>query len=65
MTKITRTKFESLISDLVASMIKTVESVLTDAGLSKSDINEVVMVGGSRRVSLVYEEMKKFFGKEQ
>ena len=63
-TKITRAKFESLISDLVASTIKTVESVLKDAGLSKSDINEVVMVGGSTRVPLVQEEMKKFFGKE-
>ncbi len=63
-TKITRAKFESLIGDLVASTIKTVESVLKDAGLSKSDINEVVMVGGSTRVPLVQEEMKKFFAKE-
>jgi len=63
-TKITRAKFESLISDLVASTIKTVEAVLSDAGLSKSEINEVVMVGGSTRVPLVQEEMKKFFGKE-
>ena len=63
-TKITRAKFESLIGDLVASTIKTVENVIRDAGLSKSDINEVVMVGGSTRVPLVQEEMKKFFGKE-
>jgi len=63
-TKITRAKFESLIGDLVASTIKTVESVLKDAGLSKSDISEIVMVGGSTRVPLVQEEMKKFFGKE-
>lgn len=63
-TKITRAKFESLISDLVASTIKTVQAVLKDAGLSTSDINEVVMVGGSTRVPLVQEEMKKFFGKE-
>jgi len=63
-TKITRAKFESLIGDLVASTIKTVEGVLKDAGLSKSDINEIVMVGGSTRVPLVQEEMKKFFGKE-
>ncbi len=63
-TKITRAKFESLISDLVASTIKTVENVIRDAGLSKSDINEVVMVGGSTRVPLVQEEMKKFFGKD-
>ncbi len=63
-TKITRAKFESLISDLVASTIKTVEGVLKDAGLSKSDINEIVMVGGSTRIPLVQEEMKKFFGKD-
>jgi len=63
-TKITRAKFESLIGDLVASTIKTVESVLKDAGLSKSDINELVMVGGSTRIPLVQEEMKKFFAKE-
>jgi molecular chaperone DnaK len=63
-TKITRAKFESLISDLVSSTIKTVEAVLKDAGLGKSDINEIVMVGGSTRVPLVQEEMKKFFGKD-
>ncbi|MBT8349335.1 MAG: molecular chaperone DnaK [Sulfurovum sp.] len=63
-TKITRAKFESLIGDLVASTIKTVQGVLKDAGLSTSDIHEVVMVGGSTRVPLVQEEMKKFFGKE-
>ncbi len=62
--KITRAKFESLISDLVASTIKTVQGVLKDADLSTSDIAEVVMVGGSTRVPLVQEEMKKFFGKE-
>ncbi len=63
-TKITRAKFESLIGDLVASTIKTVQGVLKDAGLNTSDINEVVMVGGSTRVPLVQEEMKKFFAKE-
>ncbi len=63
-TKITRAKFESLIGDLVTSTIKTVEGVLKDAGLGKSDINEIVMVGGSTRVPLVQEEMKKFFGKD-
>lgn len=62
--KITRAKFESLISDLVAGTIKTIEAVLKDAGLNKSQINEVVMVGGSTRVPLVQEEVKKFFGKE-
>jgi len=63
-TKITRAKFESLIGDLVTSTIKTVQGVLKDAGLSTSDISEIVMVGGSTRIPLVQEEMKKFFGKE-
>ena len=63
-TKITRAKFESLIGALVSSTIKTVQNVLKDAGLSTSDINEIVMVGGSTRIPLVQEEMKKFFGKE-
>jgi len=63
-TKITRAKFESLIGDLVASTITTVQGVLKDAGLSTSEINEIVMVGGSTRIPLVQEEMKKFFGKE-
>ncbi len=62
--KITRAKFESLISDLVANTIKTIAAVLKDAGLKPSEINEVVMVGGSTRVPLVQEEVKKFFGKE-
>ena len=62
--KITRAKFESLIGDLVASTIKTVQGVLKDAGINTSDINEIVMVGGSTRIPLVQEEMKKFFGKE-
>ncbi|MFT7823656.1 MAG: molecular chaperone DnaK [Sulfurimonas sp.] len=63
-TKITRAKFESLISDLVKSTITTVQNVLKDADLGTSDIAEIVMVGGSTRVPLVQEEMKKFFGKE-
>ncbi|MFK5975525.1 MAG: molecular chaperone DnaK [Sulfurovum sp.] len=63
-TKITRAKFESLIGDLVTSTIKTVQGVLKDADLSTSDINEIVMVGGSTRIPLVQEEMKKFFGQD-
>ncbi|CUV65918.1 chaperone Hsp70 (heat shock protein 70) [Sulfurovum sp. enrichment culture clone C5] len=63
-TKVTRAKFESLISDLVANTIKTIENVLKDAGVKKGDINEIVMVGGSTRVPLVQEEVKKFFGKD-
>ncbi len=63
-TKITRAKFESLISDLVDSTIKTIASVLKDAGVSKASVKEIVMVGGSTRVPLVQEEVNKFFGKE-
>ncbi len=63
-TKITRAKFESLIADLVESTITTIESVLSDAGLSKSDVKEVVMVGGSTRVPLVQEKVKAYFNKE-
>ncbi|MEA3418147.1 MAG: Hsp70 family protein, partial [Campylobacterota bacterium] len=62
--KITRAKFESLISDLVDETIKTIASVLKDAGVSKADIKEIVMVGGSTRVPLVQEDVKKFFGKD-
>ncbi len=62
--KITRAKFESLIEDLVASTIGTIKKVLSDADVTTSDINEVVMVGGSTRVPLVQEEVQKFFGKE-
>jgi len=62
--KITRAKFESLISDLVASTIKTIAGVIKDAGVKKEDISEIVMVGGSTRIPLVQEEVKKFFGKD-
>jgi len=62
--KITRAKFESLISDLIDETITTISSVLKDSGLSKADIKEIVMVGGSTRIPLVQEEVKKFFGKD-
>ncbi len=62
--KITKAKFEALIEDLVASTIKTIKGVLADADVSTSDINEVVMVGGSTRVPLVQEQVQAFFGKE-
>ncbi len=63
-TKITRAKFESLIADLVEKTITTIDQVLKDAGLSKNDVKEVVMVGGSTRVPLVQEKVKAYFGKE-
>jgi len=62
--KITRAKFEALIEDLVEKTITKIDEVLKDSGLSKSEIKEVVMVGGSTRVPLVQEKVKAFFGKE-
>ncbi|NPA61818.1 MAG: molecular chaperone DnaK [Epsilonproteobacteria bacterium] len=62
--KLTRAKFESLIEDLVEETIDTLKEVINDAGLSKGDINEIVMVGGSTRVPLVQQKVKNFFGKE-
>ena len=62
--KLTRAKFESLIEDLVEKTITKVGEVLKESGLSKSDIKEVIMVGGSTRVPLVQEKLKAFFGKD-
>ena len=61
---ITRAKFESMIESLVAETIGTLKKVVKDADLNISDIKEIVMVGGSTRVPLVQEEVKKVFGKE-
>ena len=62
--KLTRAKFEGMIDSLVSETITKINEVTKDAGLNKSDIKEVVMVGGSTRVPLVQEEVKKAFGKE-
>lgn len=62
--KITRGKFESLIDDLIEQTIKTIGEVIKDAGLDKSDIAEVVMVGGSTRIPKVQQRVKEFVGKE-
>lgn len=62
--KLTRAKFESLIDDLIDETISKIDFVIKDAGLSKSDISEVVMVGGSTRVPKVQERVKDFIGKE-
>ncbi len=62
--KITRAKFESLIEDLVDETITKIEEVMKDSGLSKSDVKEVVMVGGSTRIPLVQKKVKDYFGKE-
>ena len=62
--KLTRAKFEGMIDSLVSETITKINEVIKDADLSKGDIKEVVMVGGSTRVPLVQEEVKKAFGKE-
>ena len=62
--KITRAKFESLVSELVERSIKPLEIAMKDAGLSPSDISDVILVGGQTRMPLVQEKVKDFFGKE-
>jgi len=62
--KITRAKFESLVSELIERSIKPVEIAMKDAGLSPSDISDVILVGGQTRMPLVQEKVKEFFGKE-
>ncbi|GAA3791279.1 molecular chaperone DnaK [Corallibacter vietnamensis] len=61
---LTRSKFEQLIDDLVKRTIEPCESALKSAGLSKSDIDEVILVGGSTRIPAVQEAVEKFFGKK-
>ncbi|WP_371155974.1 molecular chaperone DnaK [Jannaschia sp. 2305UL9-9] len=62
--KLTRAKLESLVGDLIKNSIKPCKEALKDAGLSTSDIDEVVLVGGMTRMPKVIEEVTKFFGKE-
>jgi molecular chaperone DnaK len=61
---LTRAKFESLVEDLIQRTIGPCEKCLKDAGLTKSDIDEVLLVGGSTRTPAVQETVKKLFGKE-
>jgi len=60
---LTRSKFEQLIDDLVKRTIEPCASALKAAGLSKSDIDEVILVGGSTRIPAVQEAVEKFFAK--
>lgn len=62
--KLTRAKFEQLIDDLVERSIAPCRQALSDAGLKPSEIDEVVLVGGSTRVPKIQEAVKAFFGKE-
>ncbi len=61
---LTRAKFEQLIEDLVKRTIEPCQTALKAAGLSKSDIDEIILVGGSTRIPAVQEAVEKFFGKK-
>jgi molecular chaperone DnaK len=62
--KLTRSKLESLVEDLVKRSLDPVKLALKDAGLSPSDINDVILVGGQTRMPLVQIAVTEFFGKE-
>jgi len=62
--KLSRAKFDQLTEELVARSIKPCETALKAAGLKKSDIDEILLVGGSTRIPAVQEAVKKFFGKD-
>ncbi len=62
--KLTRAKLESLVDELISRTIGPCKQALKDSGLSASDIDEVILVGGQSRMPKVQEEVKKFFGKE-
>ena len=62
--KLTRAKLEQLVGDLIKASMKPCAAALKDAGLSASDIDEVVLVGGMTRMPRVVDEVTKFFGKE-
>jgi molecular chaperone DnaK len=62
--KLSRAKLEALVEDLVAKTVGPCDQALKDAGLSKSDIDEVILVGGMTRMPKVIETVKEFFGRE-
>ncbi len=62
--KLSRAKFEQLADDLVQRSLKPCAEALKDAGLSKSDIDEVILVGGSTRIPKIQEAVEEFFGKK-
>lgn len=62
--KLTRAKLESLVADLIKKSLQPCHNALKDAGLSKGQIDEVVLVGGMTRMPRVIEEVTNFFGKE-
>jgi molecular chaperone DnaK len=62
--KLTRAKFEMLVDDLIQATIDPCKTALKDAGLTASDIDEVILVGGSTRIPAIQKIVKDFFGKE-
>jgi len=62
--KLSRAKFESLVDDLLRRTLKPCELALSDAGVKTSQVDEVVLVGGSTRIPKIQEMVKNFFGKE-
>ncbi len=62
--KITRAKFESMVEDLIERTIKPCSTALKDAGVSASDVSDVILVGGQSRMPKVQEKVKEIFGKE-
>jgi molecular chaperone DnaK len=62
--KLSRSKLEALVEDLVAKTIGPCEQALKDAGLKKSDVDEVILVGGMTRMPKVIDTVKEFFGRE-
>ncbi len=62
--KLTRSKLEAIVSDLIDKLVGPCETALKDAGISKSEIDEVVLVGGMTRMPRVQQKVKEIFGKE-
>jgi molecular chaperone DnaK len=62
--KLTRSKFESLIEDLVKKSLEPCKKAIEDAGVKPSEINEVILVGGSTRIPRIQQAVRDFFGKE-
>ncbi len=61
---LSRAKFESLVDDLITRTLEPMKKALADAGLKPTDIDEVLLVGGSTRIPKIQEKVKEFFGKE-
>ena len=63
-TKLTKAKFEQLSEELVMRTLRPCEDAIRDAGISKSDIDEIILVGGSTRIPRIQAAVEEFFGKK-